>query len=142
MPEDVVERREEVLVGHRVFVSDSRPRFVGEKVRFRGKNLGHYTAETSLDDVRLKRTDVIYTLYQCPSGYRIACTEVRYQRRRERSRWTTVESSTNLLPKTDETNVDNTEGDSIYGAYSEAEARRMFPNLFSAVGMPNVRELD
>ncbi len=29
-----------------------------------------------------------------------------------------------------------------YGLYTEEEARQKFPNLFSAVGMPNVRELD
>ena len=29
-----------------------------------------------------------------------------------------------------------------YGLYTEEEARREFPELFSAVGMPNVRELD
>jgi hypothetical protein len=30
----------------------------------------------------------------------------------------------------------------VYGTFTEEEARRNFPKLFSAVGLPNVRELD
>jgi hypothetical protein len=142
MPGDAIENREEVRVGHRVLVSDGRPEFIGEVVRFRGKALGWYTAETSTDDSRLKRKDIAYALYQCPGGYRVARIEVYYQRRRERSRWTTKESLTSLLPTAAKDDANQNEQTPGYGLYPEEEARREFPDLFSAVGMPNVRDLD
>lgn len=142
MPEDAIEGREEVKVGHQVLVSDGRPPFIGEIVRFRGKLLGWYTADSSIDENRLKRKDITYALYQCPDGYRVQRSEVYYQRRRERSRWTTVEAYTSLLPTVDGDDVGENEQTPGYGLYTEEEARREFPNLFSAVGMPNVRDLD
>ncbi len=142
MPEDGVEGRVEVKVGHHVLVSDGRPPFVGEVVRFRGELLGSYTADTSVDDSRLKRKDTTYALYRCPGGYRIGRSEVHYRRRRERSRWTTTEAYTSLLPKAAEEGADENGQAPGYGLYAEEEARREFPNLFSATGMPNVRELD
>ncbi len=69
---DAVESREEVLVGHRVLVGDGRPEFIGEIVRFWGKALGWYTADSSTDDSHLKRKDIAYSLYECPDGYRVA----------------------------------------------------------------------
>jgi hypothetical protein len=72
MSEDAIEYREEVQVGRRFSsASEGRPHFMGEIVRFRGRNLGWYTAETSIDESRLKRKDVTYSLYQCPGGYRV-----------------------------------------------------------------------
>ena len=142
MPEDAIENREEVRVGHRVLVSDGRPEFIGEVVRFRGKALGWYTADSSIDDGRLKRKDIAYSLYECPDGYRVARIEVYYQRRREQSRWTTKESFTSLLPAMTAEGVGQDEQTPGYGLYTEEEARQGFPDLFSAVGMPNVRDLD
>lgn len=91
---DDAKSRIEVPVGHRVFVADGRPRFVGEKVRFRGEQLGFFTETSTLDDARLKRKDVVYGLYRCPDGYRVVRHETDYQRRRERARWTAKEAMT------------------------------------------------
>jgi hypothetical protein len=137
-----LEGRQEVYVGHRVLASDGRPPFIGEIIRFRGKLLGGYTADTSTDDSRLKRKDIQLALYQCPGGYRVQRSEAYYQRRRERSRWTTIEAYTSLLPKVAEDSVGQNEQTPGYGLYTEEEARREFPDLFSAVSMPNVRNLD
>ncbi|MDQ3375734.1 MAG: hypothetical protein M3533_02415 [Actinomycetota bacterium] len=142
MPEDAIENREEVKVGHHILVSDGRPPYIGEIVRFRGKLLGWYTADTSIDDSRLKRKDITCALYRCPRGYRVRRSEVYYQRRRERSRWTTTEAYTSLLPTVNEEDAGVNEQTPGYGLYTEEEARRAFPDLFSAVGMPNVRQLD
>jgi hypothetical protein len=49
---------------------------------------------------------------------------------------------TSLLPAVDEEDVGENEQTPGYGLHTEEEARRAFPDLFSAVGMPNVRELD
>ncbi len=68
--------------------------------------------------------------------------EAHYERRRERSRWTTKESFTSLLPTADKDDAGQNEQTPDYGLYTEGEARREFPDLSSAVGMPNVRELD
>jgi hypothetical protein len=137
---DDVENKVEVKVGHRVFASDGRPRFVGEVLRFKGEYLGFYTAEDSTDDGRLKRTEVSYSLYRCPGGYRVFRSELHSQRRRERSRWHKKEAFSSLLPTADEEGAD--EQTSNYGLYTEEEARRAFPRLFSALDMPNVRDLD
>ncbi len=142
MPEGPIENREEVRVGHHVLVSDGRPPFIGEIVRFRGKLLGWYTADTSIDENRLKRKDITYALYECPGGYSVQRGEAYYQRRRERSRWTTKEVYNSLLPTVAEDDVGQDEQTPGYGLYTEEEARREFPDLFSAVGMPNVRDLD
>ena len=132
----------DVYVGHRVLVGDSRPEFIGEIVRFKGKPLGYYTSESSTDDSRLERKDITHTLYECPGGYRVARQEWLYQRRRERSRWTRKEVLTSLLPAVSDDDVDQNAQTPGYGLYTEEEARQKFPNLFSAVGLPNVRELD
>jgi hypothetical protein len=93
-----------------------------------------------MDESRLKRKDINYSLYQCPGGYRVRRTEEHLERRRERSRWYWKEVYTSLLPTVDD--VGENEQTHGYGLYTEEEARRAFPDLFSAVGMPNVRELD
>ncbi len=142
MPDDLIEKRQEVRVGNHVYVGDARPPFIGEIVRFRGESLGVYTADDSIDDSRLKRTLVQCVLYRCPGGYRIYRSELHYQRRKERSRWQRKEAFTSLLPTVDEKDVGQNEQTPGYGLYTEEEARRAFPELFSAVGLPNVRDLD
>jgi hypothetical protein len=118
------------------------PAFIGEKVRFKGKSLGVYTVEDSIDDSRLKRKVPSFTLYECPGGYRVKRTEFYLQRRKERYRWQKHEAFTSLLPTVDEGDAGPNEQTSSYGIYTEEEARRHFPDLFPAVGMPKVHELD
>ncbi len=141
---DDAENRVEVPIGHRVFVADVRPRFVGENVRFRGEQLGFFTETSTLDDGRLKRKDIVYGLYKCPDGYRVVRQETDYRRRRERARWTAQEAVTSLLPVVEGEDADRNEQEAVpvYGTFTEEEARRIFPKLFSAVGLANVRELD
>ena len=141
MPENAIDSRQEVDIGHRVYTSDGRPPFMGEKVHFKGERLGVYTADDSVDESRLKRTLIQYVLYRCPRGYRVKRSELHYQRRREGGQWRRREAFTSLLPAVDE-DVAQNEATSGYALYTEEEARREFPELFSAVGMPNVRELD
>lgn len=53
-----------------------------------------------------------------------------------------MESHTTLLPAAyGEDAVEGSEGSPSYGVYGEEEARRAYPDLFSALGMPNVRDL-
>ncbi len=141
MPEDAIENKVEVSVGHRVYVGDGRPPFIGELVRFRGKALGVYTVDDSVDESRLKRTLIQLVLYECPGGYRVNRSELHYRRRKEGGQWRRLEAFTTLLPTEDE-DVARSEETSGYGLYTEEEARRTFPDLFSALGMPNVREID
>lgn len=131
-----------MLVGHRAHVADGRPEFLGEKIRFRGEQRGFYTETSTLDDSRLKRKEIRYALYRCPGGYMVLRVEAASQRRRERSRWHTKESSKSLLPVVDGADASHGEKTPVYGAYTEEEARQAFPELFSAVGLPNVRDLD
>lgn len=142
MTKDDIEDKVEVDVGHRVFASDGRPRLVGEVVRFKGEYLGFYEAEDFLDDSRLKRTQISYSLYRCPGGYRVHRSELHSRRLRERSGWQRKEAFLSLLPTVDEEGVGRDERTPNYGLYTEEEARRTFPKLFSAVGVPNVRDLD
>lgn len=149
MPEDATEHKEEVYVGHRIlhraYVGEGphlMPDFIGEKVRFKGQSLGVYTTEDSIDDSRLKRKLVQYVLYQCPGGYRVYRSELHYRRRKERHCWQKHEAFSNLLPAVNEEGAGQNEQTPAYGLYTEEEARREFPELFSALGMPNVRELD
>jgi hypothetical protein len=149
VPEDAIEHKEEVEVGHRryhrAYVGEGyevMPAFIGEKVRFKGKSLGVYTVEDSIDDSRLKRKVLSLTLYECPGGYRVKRTEFYLRRRKERYRWQKHEAFTSLLPTVDEGDAGPNEQTSSYGIYTEEEARRDFPDLFPAVGMPKVHELD
>jgi hypothetical protein len=139
---DGIEDKVEVDVGHRIFASDDRPRFVGEVVRFKGEYLGFYKAEDFLDDSSLKRTEISYSLYRCPGGYRVRRSELHSRRHREQSSWQRKEAFSRLLPTVDEEGVGRDEQTPNYGLYTEEEARRTFPRLFSALGMPNVCNLD
>jgi hypothetical protein len=149
VPEDAIEHKVEVDVGHRIlhraYVGEGphlAPHFIGEKVRFKGKSLGVHTTDDSIDDSRLKRTLIQYVLYQCPGGYRVYRSELHYRRRKERHRWQKHEAFSSLLPTVGDEGAGQNEQTPGYGIYTEEEARRAFPDLFSAVGMPNVRELD
>ena len=149
MPEDSLEYKEEVEVGHRryhrAYVGEGyevMPAFIGEKVRFKGKSLGVYTVEDSIDNSRLKRKVLSFTLYECPGGYMVKRTEFYLRRRKERHRWQKHEAFTSLFPTVDEGDADQNEQTSSYGIYTEEEARREFPDLFPAVGLPKVHELD
>lgn len=126
-------RKAELKVGHRVFVSGGRPQFIGEVVRFRGKPLGWYTADSSTDDSRLERKVIAYSLYECPGGYRAARIEIYYQRRRERSRWTKKEALTSLLPTVPEDNADQNEQTSGYGVYTDSEGPVQLQFIYSEV---------
>jgi hypothetical protein len=149
VPEDAIEQKVEVEVGHRRFHRahvgegpELMPIFVGEKARFKGKSLGVYTEDDTIDDSRLKRTLIQYVLYECPGGYRVYRSELHYQRRKERHRWQKHEVFTSLLPTVNKEDIGQNQQTSEYGLYTEEEARREFPVLFSALGMPTVRELD
>lgn len=143
VPEDSLEHKVEVEVGHRryhrAYVGEGwevMPAFIGEKVRFKGKSLGVYTTEDSIDDSRLKRKLIQYVLYQCPGGYRVRRSEMHYRRRKERLRWQKHEAFSSLLPTVNEEDAGHNEQTSGYGIYTEEEARREFPDLFPAVGLP------
>lgn len=142
MPEGATENKVEVEVGRREYTTPGPLQFIGEKVRFRGERLGHHITDTSMDSSGLKRTQITLVLYRCPGGYRVFREERTSRRHRERGRWTMEESTTTLLPMVNEEGAGQNEQAPVYGLYSEEEARREFPDLFSAVGMPNVRELD
>jgi len=149
VPEDAIEHNEEVDVGHRrynrQYVGEGyevMPAFIGQKVRFKGNSVGVYTLEDSIDESRLKRKHIQYVLYRCPGGYRVYRSELHYRRRNERYRWQKHEAFTSLLPTLEEGDAGPKEQTSSYGIYTEEEARRDFPDLFSAAGVSNVHELD
>ena len=133
-----MESKVEVTVGKQSF--EYQGQTLVERIRFRGERLGHYTSDTELDDSRLARRETIYTLYHSPNGYRVARTLFDSKRRRERARWSRKEALTELLPKSAGTSDDTPMLGAEYGYYSEDEARKLYPELFSAVGMANVRE--
>src|SRR5919112_2894117 len=149
VPEDAIELEEEVEVGHRRYHREYvgkgyevMPAFIGEKVRFKGKSVGVYTVEDSIDESRLKRKVLSFTLYECLGGYRVKRTEFYLRRRKERYRWQKHEAFTSLLPTLDKGDAGPNEQSSSYGIYTEEEARRDFPDLFSAVGLHKACELD
>ncbi len=132
---DAPKNRLEVRVGRHV---TGEP-FIGQVVRFEGKELGWYVAESSISDNQ--RKDIGYELYRCPGGYRVVRGELHYRRRKEGGRWSMRAWYKQLLPAVEE-DAGQQNPTLHYGLYAEEEARRTFPELFSAVGMPNVRELD
>jgi hypothetical protein len=149
VPEDAIEHNEEVEVGHRrynrQYVGEGyevMPAFIGQKVRFKGNSVGVYTLEDSIDESRLKRKVLSFTLYECPGGYRVKRTEFYLRRRKERYRWQKHEAFTSLLPTLEEGVAGPKEQTSSYGIYTKEEARRDFPDLFPAAGVPKVDELD
>jgi hypothetical protein len=147
--EEALKHKVEVDVGHRryhrEYVGEGyqvMPAFIGEKIRFKGESLGVYTTEDSIDESRLKRKLIQYVLYRCPGGYRVYRSELHCRRRNERYRWQKHEAFTSLLPTLEEGDAGPKEQTSGYGIYTEEEARRDFPDLFSAAGVSNVHELD
>ncbi len=57
-----------------MYVSNVRPQFMGEKVRFTGRRLEHYVSSDEVDDNRLKRKETHLILYRCPGGCRVQRT--------------------------------------------------------------------
>ncbi len=133
MSEHETETKVEVKVGG--WLPDGT--FLGHLVRFTGEELGGYT------DYRKARSSddrgTTYTLYRTPGaepgdpapGYRVHVEKW--------TRWQGEESEAYLWPLWC---LD--EDGSFYAAtlYTEAEARSAFPELFAALGPPNVRDLD
>ena len=130
----------EVTVGKRSW--EHKGQNLVEKIRFKGERVGHYASDTELDDSRLTRRETIYALYRSPDGYRVTRTLFDSKRRRERARWSKKEALIELLPKAGRSEAEGNPAElgAEYGYYSEEEARRLYPELFSAVGMANVRE--
>jgi len=114
--------KEEIEVGK--WLADGT--FVGHLVRFRGEWVGYYEAPGDEAGVT-----VTHTLFRCPmpaerpeeAGYRVHVVDWR------RSRGEVSEAR--LEPD-----------DPDPRPFTEVEARQGFPELFAAVGMPNVIELD
>ncbi len=110
--------------------------FTGEVLRFAGEEVGSYTdysPANSRDD-----RGTTYTLYRCPPGnrYRVAVEEW--------SRWHTESSEAALFPNGSSAE-DRGPEEPLYDyseTYSEEQVRRDYPELFAALGMPNVRDLD
>lgn len=115
------ENREKIEVKAGRFAPDGT--FLGELVRFAGEEVGSFTdyAEgRSLDD-----RGTTYTLYSTPAGgYRV------YVERW--TRWQGEESEALLEPNDPDAAT----------PFTEAEARQAYPELFAAVGIPNVRDID
>lgn len=122
------ERRVEVRVGREA--PDGT--FLGELVRFTGEEIGSYTDYSlawSNDD-----RGMTYTLYRTPDGnYRVHVEHW--------SRWQGEDSAATLHPFGEKETVWDDEP-TRYRTYSEEEARREWPELFAAIGAPNVRDID
>ncbi len=108
--------------------------FTGEVLRFVAEEVGAYTdySEASSGDDR----GITYTLYRTPDDrYRVYVEEW--------TRWQGEDSSAALHPF-EERGEDDIYGNEplVYTTYSEEEARREWPELFAALGMPNVRDID
>ncbi len=98
-----------------------------------------------LNDGHLKRKDVVYGLYRCPDGYKVVRHGTDYRRRRGRARWTAQEAVTSSLPVVEgggRTDHNEQKAVPVHGTFTKEEARQTFPKLLSAVGLPNMRELD
>lgn len=125
MTESAENTKVEVKVGR--WLSDGT--FLGNLVRFRGEEVGGYTdyAEARSQDDR----GTTYTLYRRPmppsdeAGFRVHVERW--------NRWPGEEAEAWLEP-TDPASQAAT-------PFTEAEARNAFPELFAAVGRPNVRDL-
>lgn len=113
---------------------DGSGTFTGEIVRFTGEEAGYYR-ENDTGDTRGND----YTLYRCPSGYRVYVETW--------TRWQGEASSADLLPNDTEDvpylDEFGGSGPITYGVLTEEEARGRFGWLFAAaMDDPNVRELD
>jgi hypothetical protein len=101
--------------------------FLGQVVRFTGEEVGSYTdfSEAQSSDDR----GTTYTLYRCPiadseeAGYRVH-----------------VEKWTRRQGEGSEAWLEPNDPDPT--PFNEGEARNAHPQLFAALGMPNVVELD
>ncbi len=113
---------------------DEGGRFLGEVVRSTGEEVGGYREKITGDT---RGTD--YTLYECPGagpgaepGYRVL--------EENWSRWQGEGSRTRRLPNDAEDDPEY--GRPVrYGVYTETEARGAYPELFAALGDPNVVDL-
>jgi EXLDI family protein len=91
--------------------------FLGEMLRFTGDEVGSYTDHRSRDD-----RGTTYTLYRTLDGrYRVHVHEW--------TRWQGEDADAWLWPEDGET-------------ADEGDARQQFPELFAALGMPDVYDLD
>lgn len=115
-------------------------RFIGEIVRFRGLALSTYPDPNALQELGRRRA-ALCTLYRCPSGYRVYREEIPFYPEKRRYKYGRRKEghAASLLPVGART---GDEGAPEYGLYTEEEARRSFPWLFSALGTPNIRDLD
>ncbi len=109
--------------------------FLGEVLRFRAEEAGSwtdYSSATSRDD-----RGATYTLYRLPGSPR----EPRYRVHEfDWSNWQGEGSEAFLYPVAEGEETEY--GPITYGAYTEEEARQEWPQLFAALGMPNVRDID
>ncbi len=97
--------------------------FTGEVLRFTGSEVGSYTdyTESRSEDDR----GTTYTLYRSGrEGYRVHVERW--------TKWEVEESEAWLDPNDPDAAT----------PYTEAEARQAYPELFAALGMPNVRDID
>jgi hypothetical protein len=106
--------------------------FVGEIVRFTGKEVGTWTVWPDIPGEHWVNT---YTLYRTPDGeYRIHAERW--------SRWDGEGARAWLEPVVAPEDVGPEEKPPIYKTFTEKQARSAYPKLFAALGMPNVRDLD
>ncbi len=120
MTEHQTETKVEVEVGP----YDEGGTFLGQLVRFTGEEIGSHTdyAEARSSDDR----GTTSTLYRTPDGsYRVHVERW--------TRWQGESSEAHLWPQDE---------DGSFYAVSEAEAREYHPQLFAAIGNPNVLDLD
>ena len=125
-PQNTVEAKVEVKIG--AWLPDRT--FTGKLVRFKGEEVGGYTdfSEANSSDDR----GTTYTLYYCPRF--VDDVELKYYRVHV-ERWTRGQGESSeawLEPFDPDAKM----------PFNEAEARQGFPELFAALGMPNVIELD
>lgn len=114
--------------------------FTGEELRFAGEEIGSYT------DFSMARSNddrgITYTLYRVPPSGEAGEPAYRVYVK-EWTRWQGEDESAALHPF-----EELSEGEVYanipvtYTTYSEEEARRAWPELFAAVGMPNTRDID
>jgi hypothetical protein len=138
--EDASTDKVEVWVGH----IGRGKKLIGEKVRFRGRQLGSSADPDSLSEPSRRKT-TFCTLYECPEGYRVYRQEVPFypQKKRYRHEFGKEGHSASLLPSVSKKRGEGHEGETLhFGLYTEEEARRAFPWLFSELGMHKVRDLD
>lgn len=134
-----MENAEATKVSVKVGGWDPDGTFTGQVIRFSGEEVGFYRqlhGQFSSGDDR--GTD--YRLYKTPDGkYRVHIDTW--------SRWQGEESYAQLLPNNAEEDMfhpdDPEYGHPVkYGTYTEEEARSRHPQIFAAIGDPNVIDLD